>query len=343
VVRGAVVRTLLLVVSVAVALAIAEGAFGVLLAHPALLQRLPPNLLSHLRAYYLHHDRGLLQALPECARYDPGLFYTLRPGTCRFAAREFDTEIRVNSAGLRDDEASLTAPEVIVAGDSFAMGWGVAQEEAFPQQLERLSGLRVLNAGVPSFGTVREVRLLDRLDTRRLRWLIVQYDDNDALENAAFRRLEDQLRVSPEPIFRNDLRNSARRRSYYPGKITFAILRGIWASKPEPFSIAPREEARYFVNALLRASRVDLSNVGIVAFELRADRTSRAEFALALLREISLPGHKPHIRGMRVLNLQGQIGPQDYFVLDDHLRASGHAKLARLLADELKRARTEGP
>lgn len=336
-IRGVIGRLLLLLLSAGVALAVSEAFFSALLAHPALLLRLPPNLVSHVRAYYLRHDRDLLQAMPDCARYDAGLFYTLKPGACHFAAREFATELRVNSAGLRDDEESLQAPEVIVAGDSFAMGWGVAHGEPFPEQLERLSRLRVLNAGVPSYGTVREMRLLDRLDTTRLRWLVIQYDDNDAFENAEFHRLGNELRISPEASYRGDVRKGARSRVYTPGSITFSILAGMLRPAPAPFAATPKEQARYFVNAILHAARVDLSNAGILVFELRADRAGRGEFAEALLREISLPGHKPYIQSMRVLSLQWQLGPEDYFVLDDHLRPSGHAKLARLLADELNK------
>ena len=52
-------------------------------------------------------------------------------------------------------------------GDSHAMGWGVEQEEALPQVLARKSGRKVLNAAVSSYGTVREMLMLDRLDTSR--------------------------------------------------------------------------------------------------------------------------------------------------------------------------------
>jgi hypothetical protein len=107
-----------------------------------------------------------VQFLPDCGRYDPDVTYTLRPGVCRFRNAEFDTELRINSAGLGDDEASLRDASVVVLDDSHAMGWGVEQDEAFPQVLERITGLKTLNAAVPSFGTVRAIRLLRRLGGR---------------------------------------------------------------------------------------------------------------------------------------------------------------------------------
>ena len=330
---------LLLLSSLLASLAIAELFFSLLLSHPAWLPRLPRNVLSHLRAYYLHHDRALVQAMPECARYDPGLFYTLKPGTCRFKAREFDVEIRVNSKGLRDDEASLEGPDVIVAGDSFAMGWGVQQEEAFPQLIERESGMRVLNAGIPSYGTVREMRLLDRLDTSRLRWLLIQYDDNDEPENQAYLEARNELMIQPERSYHHDVQRNGTRHGYWFGKATFEILHGIIHREPLPAAgnVTPEDEARYFTDAVIHATRRDLSNVQIIVFELQPYRISQNAFERALMREISLPEHKPYIRRMRMLDLRGVLGPEDYFVLDDHLRPQGHAKLARLLTEEMGR------
>jgi hypothetical protein len=335
--RGVLGRLLLLLFSLVVSLAMSEACFSLLLSHPAWLARMPANVLSHVRAYYLHHDRTLVQAMPECARYDPGLFYTLKPGSCRFKMREFDVEIRVNSAGLRDDEESLEAPEVIVAGDSFAMGWGVQQDEAFPQVIERASGVRVLNAGIPSYGTVREMRLLDRLDTSRLRWLLIQYDDNDEPENQAYLEAQNQLVIHPEGAYLADVQRNASRQSYWFGKTSLEILHGILKPEPLPASaeVTPKQEARYFANAVIHATRRDLASVRIIVFELQPYRVNQSAFETALMREISLAGHKPYIRQMRMLDLHGVLGPEDYYVLDDHLRAQGHAKLARLLMAEM--------
>jgi len=100
--------------------------------------------------------------------------------------REFDVVYRVNAAGLRGDDRALAAPALVVLGDSFALGWGVAEDEAFPQQLARRLGVRVLNAGVPSYGTARELLLLRRLDRSALRVLVVQYAWNDRAENRSY-------------------------------------------------------------------------------------------------------------------------------------------------------------
>ena len=56
---------------------------------------------------------------------------------------------------------------VLTLGDSFAFGWGVAFEEAFPslieQRLRRTGSGRVLNAAVPGTGPSDQLRLLRKL------------------------------------------------------------------------------------------------------------------------------------------------------------------------------------
>ena len=58
----------------------------------ALLLHFPtrvPALRDLARRYYGTFDRAIIQMDPRFARYDPELFYTLRPGRFTFAEREF--------------------------------------------------------------------------------------------------------------------------------------------------------------------------------------------------------------------------------------------------------------
>ena len=117
-----------------------EGVLAILLIRPQLLMSFD-FLRDGLRRIYIEEDWSVVQADLDMVEYDPEVTYLLTPTASRHVNREFDTTIRGNSAGLRDDEASLTSPDVIVLGDSYAMGWGVEQEEAFPQALEKKTGL----------------------------------------------------------------------------------------------------------------------------------------------------------------------------------------------------------
>ena len=327
----------LLAFSLVATLLIAESAFALLLRAPLALLHVPGGLSSHLRGYYLHHDRVMAQALPECAVYDPGLFYTLRPGACHFRNREFDTTLRINSKGVRDAEDALIGPEIIVLGDSFAMGWGVEQAEAFPQVLRRLAGRRVLNTGVPSYGTVREARLLDRLDTSRLRFLVVQYSANDTEENRLFEERGNVLLINRERLFQQDVQRGYRRHGYYLGKITVEVLRGIFDPPHDgPPALPAAVQARLFVNALVHGTSRDFSSVAILVLELDSYGVASSDFVASLQRETAAPGQPAFIRGLQVADLRGRLQPGDYFVLDDHLRASGHAKVAARLLEKLR-------
>lgn len=80
---------------------------------------------------------------------------------------EFDAVLETNSAGLRDDElASPAKPEgsfrVLVLGDSFTLGYTVARQDLFVDQLERWwdaegRAIDVINAGTEGYSTDQEV------------------------------------------------------------------------------------------------------------------------------------------------------------------------------------------
>lgn len=324
---------LLSLASLLVALGLAEGAFALLLARPELLRHLPANVERHLRDYYLDYDRDLIQANPRSSRYDPELFYTLRPGRFRFRNREFDVGFSVNSLGVRDSEEALRAPEVVAAGDSFTMGWGVEDDETFARRVQQRTGLRVLNAGVSSYGTARELLLLKRVDTSHMRFLLIQYDQNDAWENAALERQGGHLPIRPRERFEHTLLGSSQKRRYWLGRHTFEIVRAIVHPHREPIDEpvpAPAVQARLFVyalHALLPPGPYD-----VIVFELSPAAPPDGAFAGALRAELARAPEGG--RRVHVVELGRVLRPENFFALDDHLRASGHA----LVADELVRA-----
>ena len=73
---------------------------------------------------------------------------------------------------------------IAVLGDSIAMGWGVNDDETFSYNLQKIINKKVINLGVSSYGTVREIKRLklnkfyDQIDT-----VIIQYHLNDIYEN----------------------------------------------------------------------------------------------------------------------------------------------------------------
>ena len=201
-----------------------ETVFLVLLYHPSLVLKLPPQVFGNVRTAY-YNTRQVIQREPLCSRFDEELGYTLKPGHCVFANIEFKTEYSINSLGLRDTQEALYKPEIIVVGDSFAMGWGVNQQEAFPKVLERKSGKKVLNAAVSSYGTAREMLLLKRLDTSAMKYLIIQYYENDYWENIVYYLNKNTLPV--DLIKQNYVYGQKMyeaRKEYFYGKLTLCFI-----------------------------------------------------------------------------------------------------------------------
>jgi hypothetical protein len=292
---------------------------------------------------YRHFSRSLIQFDPQCARYDPVLAYTLKPGTCTFENVEFKTTHRINRAGLRDDEASLDAPEMIVVGDSHAMGWGVEQDQAIPQLVARKTGMKVLNAAVSSYGTVREMMMLERLDTSRLRVLVVQYSDNDLVENRAFKREGGRLPIMNEAQHLNIVRHYASQRSYFPGKYLYRLVMKVTRlEEPEPDQmkmdpVSPAEEAELFVNALTHASRARLDAVQLVVFEINEQIRPGRPFVAALEAAKLREQNPEFMRRLVTLDVAPLLAPDDFYVLDDHLNSRGHEVVAGALAALLRR------
>jgi len=110
------------------------------------------------RALLFHHDAGLGWApIPNAA--------------ATFAGTRTVT-VRNNTLGLRDVEpAGARKPTVLFLGDSFVWGYDVEANERFTELLRKdFPGARIVNAGVPGYGTDQEYLLLARI------WDVVRPD-----------------------------------------------------------------------------------------------------------------------------------------------------------------------
>lgn len=134
---------------------------------------------------------------------DPVVHHRLVPGSeSEFRTREFHYVQTVNSSGLRGPEIAATKPpdtyRILVLGDSFVMGKGVADDEPFPRLIgERLEGadgeaVQVLNAGVDSYTPLLSyLQLRYRLEGLEPDLVILALDMSDLVQEQAYRRLAD--------------------------------------------------------------------------------------------------------------------------------------------------------
>jgi hypothetical protein len=190
---------------------------------------------------------------------------------------------------------------------------------------------------------VREMMMLDRLDTSGLRALIVQYSDNDLLENRAFREGGDHLSIMSEAQYQEIVRHYASQQSYYPGKYLYRLFMKVSRlEEPEPDQMKmdpapPAEEAELFVNALTHAPRTSLEHVQIVVFEISEQIRPARPFVAALDAAKQEARHPEFVRRLKTIDVAPLLTSGDFYVLDDHMNSRGHEKVASALAATLKK------
>ena len=139
--------------------------------------------------YHKTGFRNIFQHKTDCVEFDNELIYVPKVGECIFANAEFNTKLNFDEyrrLNLINDNIEIDDEVIAVLGDSIAMGWGVENDQTFSFYLQELTGKKVINMGVSSYGTVREIKRLkkskyyDQINT-----IIIQYHVNDYGENVS--------------------------------------------------------------------------------------------------------------------------------------------------------------
>lgn len=307
----------------------------------ALGNRVPPNLDVWRRAqaaYYTQSDRRIIQYQPECAEYDAELTYRLKPGTCRFGGREFSNTYRINRIGTRDSNDALEAPEVVFTGDSYAMGWGVEQDQVMSAVLGDLTGLRVLNTAMSSYGTAREMMGLRRVDLSDTTTLVIQYCDNDYPENRYFVENAGALPIMTRQRYEARRERHLEDTRYYVGKYVRVFAPLLWRTWKRgqtgwrPMKRRCDVEAGTFLEVLDLAP-VSGRRLRVVVLEIVRNRLVEGCFAEALRRKLEDREPAPWIERVDVIDTPSFLEATHYYGLDEHLTAAGH----RRVADEIAR------
>lgn len=324
--------------AILIILAFFEGALYLLVKNPDLLKKCPRKI-GNMIGYLYAQERSTIQFVPACARHDAALGYTLKPGACTFSGREFSNEYRINSLGVRDEEKALHHPAVIVTGDSFAMGWGVNQEETYAKRLEQKSGLPVLNAAVSSYGTVRELQILRNVQTDRLRWLIIQYCGNDYEENREFYLQGNRLKTMSPEAYQSYVTLNRESQAYFPGKYLWLKVKKRLDEFSRSQDKAPsidRDEVDLFIHAIVH-SGLDLRETNIITFVMNGrNPDDNRSFPEALKKKMVAGDYPSYIKRMIVVDLSPDLRAEHFHILDDHLNHRGHEVIADKLLPLIK-------
>lgn len=302
--------------------------------------RVSPGLHAYLLKYYVLFERQLPEVMPGCAQYDPQLTYVYKPGAALLhRAPEFSDSITINAGGLRDDDASLVRPQVICLGDSYTAGVGVRQQQTYAQVLERTTGLKVLNAGVSSYGTARELMLYRRLDTTAMQYLVIQYCYNDLEENIAYVQNGRQLKVRSRQAYDTLVNAHYWATRYYPLKRALTISRMMAKGAisnpapetPKPGALLQATAANTFLDILYH-SGMDFDRTRVLVVDISkypvfdAQRVAQSAAYSEAFR-----------KNVRFIDMAPLGDPSLYYPLDNHLNAKGHALLASLIHQEILR------
>jgi hypothetical protein len=323
-----------------------SGSFW-LLHHPSFI---PRPILPLARYYYANYQRDIMQYNPDISQYDTALFYRMKSNNrCLFSNIEFSDSIFTDARGFRDDTHALDHPVIACLGDSYTLGWGVQQQEAYPSRLQQLLKVPVLNTGMSSYGTAREIASIRPIDKSRLQTVVIQYCCNDADENEAYVNNHNRPFISP-PSSYDSAKNIVKWSNvWFPGKYfctQFKLLlsqqllaphgRNGLLSPPRPADTTQYDkEAGWFLEVLKR-SNLNLDSTNVFVFDIDEYAQLSGNFINALEKKLAGPGSDPIFKDhIHTLHIENLFTPADYYILDDHIRPSGHLKLAKLLADSI--------
>jgi len=296
-------------------------------------RKIPRFLRNEFKSYYSSFERNIIDFEP-CSVYDSAYSYRLIPGLAfTFGNIEYKNNYVVNSESLRDEEEAMSGPQIVCLGNSYTLGIGAEQNATFPELIASKTGKTVLNTANSSYGTVRELKRLVNADTSYLEYVVIQYSKYDVYENSAFVNNRQYLRIASDSGYRNAVRQYKWRKEYFPGKYAVTIgydyLKGIARKikRPKYFLSGDTDSsANYFLKVI---DRYNLGpNLKIIVTEINDYNDMDSGFLQAVDSLLQIPEFARLKGRVRTVSVSDLLIRDDYFVIDSHLRPSGHAKVA---------------
>ena len=246
-------------------------------------------------------------------------------------------------------------PKIICLGDSYTLGWGADEQQAYPGLVEKQTGLKTLNAGMSSYGTARESKLLSMLDTSAMECIIWQYCSNDADENRQyFKTGIAKDSSSPELAIHSLEEHTPRQldsvmelhawtRRYFPGRHFFTlsklIVKQFTGKLPLPMQMASAppesdeeklQRAKDFIDIV--TASVNFSKTKVIVLELSPYPLDSSFISLAK----KLANDRGLGSFISFVDCSTFLTKDDFYTLDVHLNAQGNRKVGEALIREIK-------
>ena len=281
-------------------------------------------LVNYQRNFYNQLGfRKIWQTQKDCIDFDVDLIFKPKNGKCFFENPEFKTELNFNDEGRKTGNNLIGYNKnIAVIGDSFAMGWGVNDQQTFAALIEKDTKIKTYNLGVSGYATERSLirlkksNLLNKIDT-----VIIQYCPNDFGENQSHsnkKTLRDkekayEMILTEKLSFFKRLRKAIR----YSFIIPFEVLNF------ERDQIGWKGHDVLFEEILKKYSF--LSSKKIIVISMNGPGINFYNFP----NNIS-----PQFSNLRYLNIK--YNEDDFFSVDGHLNEKGHKKVAKILSNYIK-------
>ena len=184
-----------------------------------------------------------------------------------------------------------------------------------------------------SFGTAREMILLDRLPTDKTEIYVIQFHSNDHSENEQFVANDFSLPIRTESAYDSLASAIQHRQRYFLFKHLYGISKNLGQQlfsglRGEKGPATAAEEAELFLK-VLSTRRDKFENKQIFAF--KTDDFDKLEDNFADAVDSLARKNEYGWLNITTVRINGLLNDDDYFTLDDHINASGHRKLAKVI------------
>jgi len=292
-------------------------------------------------------------------QFDPVLGWRHIAGqSTEFSHPDFTVTVSINSDGLRDREYSLhrnKKKRMLVLGDSFGWGFGVADGEVFSELLEQQrSDWEIINASVSGYGTVqqylyyREKGYQYQADVVLLLFYDNDFQDNVGEIHYGYQKPvvtwnEAGYRIDESPLTAPDFYQRIHRYilgHFYLGRMLYQgvgvlgnFLKALLPSAPSPVSDAHLRAdslgaTAYVLGEFLALAQTRQAQPVIVQLPLSEEKHQ-------LIAEVCQQYHTPCFHLNRVFP-KGRKQPW-YFPHDRHWNAEGHRMAAEAIGSFLSR------